>query len=515
MHNGSGNVPFVDTVCNMPTFKDHVMAIDCHYDEMNRLIELNNRFTHIVPYPFGKQFKSVTPSPPPLIFRLPDYIEKLNNTKRVEVYDQYSIIYIHETIASGTPFTPLYRISAINTNIMFFQATFDTKLPQSNPTQTRAILENNTYSINNAELTRIKGSVMPTNFNWKDNVDITRPLEQGSCGSCWAVSASTCLSDVFVASKRVTNPNLSPGYILSCYPQKQCEGGNPYLAMNDLYLHGARSSECIPLTLPIQPCKCKSEGPAYFPKDIKVVCIPPDLSKYSKLDAELIQSHLNKLYGTDTTVNLSMVSTINIQKIIKDHIYIHGPVIGGFHLFKNFIKGDFRESNDIYMETFIYQGVPGIDYSDMEKDWVGSHAVVIVGWGEREVNGVNIPYWICRNSWGEAWGIYKGYFNIAMYPYNSVSQFEYPSLIVSELGHGLTGGVIMVKAGDIRYDTPIQQTLVKHVYSKSYTTNLAFMFMLLLGISVIIMMKSNMSITIFIISIVIYIALFIVYFANI
>jgi hypothetical protein len=169
-----------------------------------------------------------------------------------------------------------------------------------------------------------------------DNNDITRPIDQGTCGSCWAVAASTCLSDVFVATKRVTNPNLSPGYILSCYPQQQCEGGNPFIAIHDMELHGARSSDCIPSTLPIQPCKCHKEGPSYYPEATKAICIPPDLSTYSKDEAEIIQSYLNSLYGTDTTLDLSKVSNSTIQQIIKHHMYTNGPVVAGFHVFKNF-----------------------------------------------------------------------------------------------------------------------------------------------------------------------------------
>ena len=508
----SGNVPFVDTVCHQSNFMGHISDIDCHYQELTRMLNALNLYTSIIPYPLGK---TLTPSrsKPPRIFRLDKYEERLNHTKTIEVYDQYSVVYIHETIAAGRTFKPLYRITPLNTNITFFKSTFDATL-KPNPEMTR-LMKNDTYSITHNEFQRIQNGVLPTDFNWNENADLTRPTDQGTCGSCWAIAASTCLSDVFVATRRSTNPMLSAGYVLSCYPQKQCEGGNPYLALNDMMMHGARSSDCIPNTLPIHPCTCNKEGPAYYPSEIKVVCIPPNLSQYSKLDAELIQSYLNSMYGTNTTMNLSQVPAHQIQNIIKDHMYHNGPVVGGFHVFKNFVKGDFRETNDIYMEKTAYQGVPGLDYSELDRDWIGSHAVVIVGWGETQVRGVTIPYWLCRNSWGETWGIGKGFFKMAMYPHNTVSQFEYPSLVVSELGHGLTGGVIMIKAGDIRYDTA-KETVVYQVKEKSYVTRIVFFFMFTLGIVLLIMLKRSMSFSTLLFSfiMVVYLLLFVLYFTN-
>lgn len=504
----SGNVKFVDTVCNQANFTHHISDVDCHYHEMKRLVDLTDLNTHIVPYPVGKTLPPTT-APPPLMFRVPDYLDKLNHTNIVEVYDQYSVIYIHEAIASGHVFQPLYHIAPLNTNITFFKSTFDTKMPQD---RTISTLENHTYSISPEELTRVNSTVLPTYFTWSDHVDITRPTDQGTCGNCWAIAASTCVSDVFVASKRIKNPSLSATYVTHCYPQKKCEGGNPYVALTDMIVHGARGSDCMLDNTSLQDCHCQKDGVTYYPTDINVICIPPDLSRYSKLDAELIQSYLNKLYGTNLTENLSMVPIQDIQTIIKNHIHTHGPVVGGFHVFKNFVKGDFRETNDIYMETSSYQGIPGMDYTDPETDWIGSHAVVMVGWGEADVKGKTVPYWVCRNSWGESWGVNRGYFRMAMYPFNTVSQFEYPSLMVSEQGHGITGGVIMVKAGEVRY--PLSPALLSVKTRSSYTHNVIFFLMFSLGIVLLVLLRDGMSFPLFGFVLVVYLCLFVLYFAT-
>jgi C1A family cysteine protease len=473
MRSISNNSSFIDTVCKQHSFENHISDIDCHYKEMNMLLNSTTTCSIVFPYPYGKEFsKSNQPSLPSnemnKMFIIKNYVERLQKTECQQIFDRYTVMAIHEAIASNQIMKPLYKIPPLNSSIQFFQPTFITKkqvIPLTRPYEPRLNTQH-TYSISHNSLKTIKETKLPTNFSWMDNIDITRPLDQGTCGSCWAVAASTCLSDVFVASKRVTNPNLSPGYILSCYPQKQCEGGNPFLAIYDMELNGARSSECIPYSLPIQPCRCKHEGPAYFPQDTKAICIPPKLSSYPPDEAEIIQSHLNSLYGTSDTVDLSNENPETVQQIIKQHMYTHGPVLAGFHVFKNFLKGDFSETNHVYIETENYQGVPGIDYSDLDRDWVGSHAIVIVGWGEVPIKGKMVPYWICRNSWGELWGTHKGLFRMAMYGANSndsmvnrISQFEFPSLVVSETGYGICGGVLLIKAGDIHSVREIEKPL--------------------------------------------------------
>jgi hypothetical protein len=454
-------------------------------------------------------------SMPPPIFRITNYVDRLKNAACQQVYDQYIVKAIHEAIASGNLMKPKYTIAPMNTSIQFFSPTFVTKYPATPITLSAPFTSRvnvlYTYSIGNDMVNIIKNTALPTNFNWMDNMDITRPTDQGTCGSCWAVAASTALSDVFVASKRMTNPNLSPGYILSCYPQQQCSGGNPFLAIRDMELHGARNIDCIPSTLPIQPCKCIKEGPAYYPDETRAICIPPELSKYTQDEAELIQSYLNSLYGTDKTADLSKESPDTIQNIIKHHMYTHGPVISGFHVFKNFMKGDFRETNDVYIETETYQGVEGIDYSQLDRDWIGSHAIVIVGWGEVPVKGVNVPYWICRNSWGELWGEH-GLFRISMYGttpfHNRVSQFEYPSLIVSENGYGVCGGVLLLKAGHIDKVTDTYASVLSP-YHKTKRLIL-LLFLIIMGITILLItIITTLSIQALVIIIVLYVVLLI------
>lgn len=468
LHDTSGH--FVDTICNTHTLNQHMDDIDCHFRVMVDKTSQENACVVSFPYPVGKTFPVSTGLPPP-IFQLNHYLDRLQKNHCTAVFRQYTVLAIHEANAAGRVFPPTYTIAPMKTSIQFFNPTVTTPTPLLRIDGHSEINRPTVFSISETELHGIRGQTLPSNFNWMDNPQITRPPNQGLCGSCWAVAAATGLSDVYVVSQGIPNPHLSPDYILSCLPQNQCDGGNPFLAIHEMEQTGLRPSSCITTSgattnQQIPPCKCAHSSPSYFPVETQAICIPPNLLEVSTEQAQVLQSYLLGLYGTATTVNLSTVPYTDVQQIIQHHIYKYGPVVTGFHVFKNFMKGDYRETNDIYIETEAYQGINGIRYDDLAEDWIGSHAVVIVGWGQDRVRDTMVRYWVVRNSWGSEWGITQGMFKMAMYGttplQNRVSQFEYPSVVTSDVGYGVTGGVLLMKSG------PILPPSLESVYSKMH-----------------------------------------------
>jgi len=122
-------------------------------------------------------------------------------------------------------------------------------------------------------------------------------------------------------------------------------------------------------------------------------------------------------------------------------------------VFKNFMKGDFcknKEGKGIYFEDGIYDDSNSlkIDKNQSSSEmYIGSHAVAIIGWGiEKNVKisgkKIDIPFWFCRNSWTDKWGD-SGYFKMAMYPYNKISQFDKQVVINSKSGRIMGGGMII------------------------------------------------------------------------
>ena len=431
----------------------------------------------ILPYPKEYMLPKISePKEIPSIFRINNYKQKLDNTTCSAVYSQYNTLALHEAMDSGRVIKPKFLVAPMKTSITFFEKDHSTP-----------------FSISKEEFDTIEAqsSKLPAYFNWiQMNDNISKPFNQGLCGSCWAVAVATCLSDVFVVSKKVeSNPNLSITHILSCFPQSQCDGGDPSQAVFDVSKNGIVTAECLdyswctdsacsgdPLkhfgsknvNQYIPECKCatSSSNPTkYFVGESLSICIPPKLEHFTAIEQRDIRYFLQNMYGNvdSTKLDLSKQSNKSIQDMIKYHIYTYGPVIGGFHVFKNFFRGDYHETNDIYVETVSYSGVPGIDYSDLERDWVGSHAVVVVGWGKDNVNGESVDYWVVRNSWGKGWGN-RGIFKMAMYGddpnkkyQNRASQFEYPSIISGEQGIGITGGMIIMKAGTIEHNSVSSQ----------------------------------------------------------
>ena len=414
-----------------------------------------------LPYPLDTPLPPSSGKPAPATFRLEvDYKKKLKECQCNAMYQQYSTQQLYQTMERGrlSKLVPRFAVAPVNSDISY-------------TTRVKPF----TMKAADVKDELVKSEKLPTYFNWADkNPRLSSVYNQGMCGSCWAVSVASCLSDVFVVQQGVDNPHLSPTYMLSCLPQSRCDGGDPSAAVEDIKRDGIGSTECADenwcapftacggnITLPFDPKtinalipKCGSSGcgKKYFIEEASLVCVQPDVQNFSQLEREIVTEYFSKV---DEAV--SGLDYRQVQALIKRHIYKHGPVIGGFHVFNNFFRDDFAETNQIYIETQAYKGVPGVDYEDVEKSWAGSHAVVIVGWGREKVKEEEVDYWIARNSWGVSWGT-EGYFKIAMYGMgkyqNRISQFEYPAVIVSEQGIGLTGGVILLKAGRIETTTP-------------------------------------------------------------
>ena len=426
-----------------------------------------------LPYPLDIPIPSSDPSAAPRTFRVEvNYKKKLEECQCNAVYQQYSSQQLTQAMERGrlSKLVPRFSIAPVNSDI-----SYTTRVTP--------------YSLTKFELeTELKKSEkLPPYFNWADkSIGISPVYNQGMCGSCWAIATATCLSDVFSIQKDIENPNLSPTYLLSCKPQSRCGGGDPSEAVKSIQETGITSSSCTdenwcapftgcggnptinfdPATINtlIPTCSEKSCGKRYYISDAKLICVQPDLTDFSSEEKNIISNYFEKV---DTAV--SGLDYKQVQALIKSHIFINGPVIGGFHVFNNFFRDDFSETNQIYVETASYRGVPGVDYSDIQKSWAGSHAVVIVGWGKEKVQDEEVDYWIARNSWGISWGS-EGYFKIAMYGndpkkkfQNRFSQFEYPSIMISEDGIGLTGGVILITPGKI--DEPLKESSTSLLYN--------------------------------------------------
>ena len=310
---------------------------------------------------------------------------------------------------------------------------------------------------------------LPETWDWRNSYSIDdietkekkkwidKPRNQEQCGSCWAVSTAGAVSDMFVVAGMVNfAPKLSATYALSCYGtrgiQSQCGGGNSGMLMDDIAKFGLTTDRCVDYSWCEESKDCTHGGVSY-----------EELSKQLPSPCGCYFNSNNKLaYYLDNKVQTLDYDDNDYFNKVKKHILTYGPVVGGYIVLDNFYGGDFSKSNDVYIESVDYGWNSKNYFLNRAASVTGSHAVSILGWGVakntqyKDKNGNekkgDVSYWYVRNTWGSAgksgstWGIYDGYFKIAMYPYNQTSQFD--KIVSTMLAGG--GGIVLGIADRIK-----------------------------------------------------------------
>ena len=270
----------------------------------------------------------------------------------------------------------------------------------------------------------LQGIQVPESFDCRQQWPglISEPYHQGSCGSCWAFASSMAVSDRI----RIKNPNnldlkkrflyrpFAPGVqypvlnnlsaysLVSCdtcgrtfssFPvateyvtgadrecDDGCQGGYLQLVYNFLMTTGVPALLSAPTSCDptIQQCPCRAEPGAVIYK-------------------------AGRVYSLATPGQPALVR----QKIMED-IFQKGPVSVGFAVYQSFY--DFFQRNP--------RGVYSNRVRPPNDRKIGGHAVDIIGWGTEQ--GTGVFYWICRNSWGIAWGD-QGFFKI-QYDFEGILQ---------------------------------------------------------------------------------------------
>lgn len=240
----------------------------------------------------------------------------------------------------------------------------------------------------------------------------TRPVNQGTCGSCFAVAISTCISDNFIFNPLNPldyNPSISPMYILSCLKDIRvnnvCRGGNPS-GVIDLIIDSGISTNCALDYYKMCTNNPTCDGPGN-----------PDYDKKEDINKMIPECGYCASNPDIYYIKNKKIISYDIPSI-KKHLMKYGTAIGGFMVFENFKPGHFSKTNGIYIKS--------VNYEDSNtNNTIGGHAICIVGWGvdtisftdinNKTYNNKKIEYWICRNSWGNKWGDDNGYFKFAMY----------------------------------------------------------------------------------------------------
>ena len=256
---------------------------------------------------------------------------------------------------------------------------------------------------------------VPEEFDWTKQTKVKAHMEgnlinQGRCGSCWAIATATSLGDRYVVALsgqgyKILKPlSASVVLLLSCdclmpqnpmgTPATICKGGNVESALLTLQSDELEvtTEKCFPYPQKLmQNQNLSAEDPniSWKPDTVgngTMACI-----NFKNPSVQGCQT--GKKCG-ESLVKLSVSANSNIHTYpdqsyvidLKRDIYKNGPIPTSFMVndgFMNFWKSQDTEGADAYKENEDWKNA---------QDLRGGHAVVIVGWTKDS--------WIIRNSWG-------------------------------------------------------------------------------------------------------------------
>jgi len=205
---------------------------------------------------------------------------------------------------------------------------------------------------------------VPAEFDARTNwPGLIHPIRnQGTCGSCWAFSASEVFSDRVAIATGKKSPVLSAEDMVSCDTgDMRCRGGMLANAWKYIVNKGLATDSCIP----------------YTAKDNIAPACPTSCA-----DGEsLVRTHATRAYAINGVANM------------QKEIMTNGPIQIAFQVYPSFMT----------YKSGVYKKLP----SEVLPN--GGHAVKIIGWGTE--NGTD--YWLAANSWGTTlWGDLDGFFKI-------------------------------------------------------------------------------------------------------
>ena len=229
---------------------------------------------------------------------------------------------------------------------------------------------------------------LPKNFDSREAhpecETIREVRDQSRCGACWAFAAAEVMSDrLCIHSNGELQTRVSAQHILTCCTQcgNGCFGGYPSLPFEYWKSSGVPSgglygdtNSCKPYFLP--PCNDHMHECSDYVDTPKCV--------------NSCQEGYPKTINEDKTYGVSSYYIYGGEEFIMKEIYEKGPISGAFTVYEDF--ADYAGG--------VYQHVTG--------EYLGGHAIKIIGWGETD-DGVK--YWLVANSWNESWGE-NGFFKI-------------------------------------------------------------------------------------------------------
>ena len=253
-------------------------------------------------------------------------------------------------------------------------------------------------------VSELQGVDLPLEFDarkkWPDAITI--PMEQGTCGSCWAFSTATAISDRI----RIADPNNKELRTLINY--------QPYGTRNITY-------RILNNLSPYEMVYCDTCGPgnsqgcdmgcaggflriAYdYVKRVGIstlLCNPPGCDP-TKQKCPCTKGKDCKIYkATESYLVFRPGDSNEVKKRkIQEDVFQFGPVTIGYKIYPSFKSFFQTNPNGVYTQQEVTQ-------AEVAANKFEGHAVDIIGWGSQPVF-----HWLIRNSWSPIWAE-DGHFKI-------------------------------------------------------------------------------------------------------
>lgn len=241
------------------------------------------------------------------------------------------------------------------------------------PNQRARALTHDGFDNPQLEATLLEVQDYPKHWDWREHGVSTKVANQGSCGSCYAVSTMD------VAAMRYKIKYGQDFRSLHGSRLARSEHGKVSAAVEDIIHNDFYDQGC--------------DGGYPFL-----------VSKYGHdVGHAMGGAHHRGRNATGTRVTVGSYGYVGgyyggcSEAAMRKEIKEHGPIVVAF----NAPSALFSYSDGIFTDSS--ENVPRVD--NWEKT---NHAVVAMGWGETQSGE---KYWIVKNSWGTNWGD-RGYFKI-------------------------------------------------------------------------------------------------------
>jgi len=222
------------------------------------------------------------------------------------------------------------------------------------------------------------GPRLPEEISWGNLSSIQADTNQGGCGSCWAIAATTVLNSA--AEKAGLGRTFSEQDLVDCVPNPHhcggtggCSGATVELAMNFVVTSGVRDTSRAP----------------YFGVDH--ACAASLLQTPSQEDFNFdsmvaVGVHTSPAASAGMRLGLKAWERLpeNEYEPLLHALVQHGPV---------------AISVAASSWSFYNEGI----FDSCSKDAVIDHAVTLFGYGKDAASGRK--FWEIKNSWGLGWGM--------------------------------------------------------------------------------------------------------------